>query len=395
METQSMTDKFSPVIVSTFSPPALACIRSWGKQGWEPGMICIRSDREAKPASRYLRDWITLPPEKLHSEEGIQIISGFLKKFRADGIIAINEKVSCRINNHRQMFPAETAVWLANNSVFADILFKQRQIEVAYHVGMNVLPTWLLDKNSNVQAIDLSCFPLCLRPSIPGCIRPSFKVHIVPSPDQLEKYLRHFNEIREPIIAQPFVSLPNLVIHGTRTQKGNTIGLQAFLVNRKFEGVTLTIQAIDMPENLGKKCIAFTDAFHLVGNYHFEFLFDPQTEKTWFLEINNRFGGTTAKVLGCGYDEPLFALQAYGIEPENFQTMQNVTVSGKLAQIKYLYSALTNRLSPMDYPTEPLIKKIGKTLHGLFFHKDDVFSLSDMKGTLAMYAGNLLAKFRL
>ncbi len=389
-----MTDKLRPVIVSTFSPPALACIRSWGKQGWEPGMICIRSDREAKPASRYLHGWITLPPEKLHSEEGIQRISHFLNRFKADGIIAINEKISCWINHHRDALPLETGVWLSDNAVFNEILSKHSQAEVAQHVGMNVLPTWLIDKNTKAETVDFSCFPLCLRPSVPGGVRPSFKVHIVSSPEHLEKYLCHFDAIREPLIAQPFLSLPNLVIHGTRTQKGDTIGLQAFLVARKFEGVTLTIQAIDIPEDLGKKCIAFTNAFHLVGNYHFEFLFDPQTGKNWFLEINSRFGGTTAKVLACGYDEPLFALQAYGTEPDNFQTMQNVTVSNKVAQLKYLYYALTKRLTPMDYPAESLMTKLGKTLHGLFFHKDDVFRFTDMKGTVAMYAGNLMAKFR-
>lgn len=389
-----MTDKLRPVIVSTFSPPALACIRSWGRQGWEPGMICIRSEREAKPASRHLYGWETLAPEKLHTDEGIQIISHFLKKFRASGIISINEQISCWINEHRQMLPPETAVWLADNSVFNEILSKHRQNAVAKQTGMELLPTWLLDKNTNVQDIDYSYFPLCLRPDVPGGIRPSFKVHIVPSPEQLGKYLRHFDEIRKPIIAQPFMNLPNLVVHGTRTLTGNTIGLQAFLVDRKFEGVTLTIQPVDLLKTLRKQCIEFTDFFDLVGNYHFEFLFDPKTGKNWFLEINNRLGGTTAKVYPCAYDEPALALAAYGIPGNTHRKRKQIIVSSKTALLKYLWFTMKNRLTPLDYPAESAGAKVAKTLYGLFFYADDTLNLRDMKGTLAMFGGNLLAKLK-
>ena len=41
-----------PVIVGSFGPPTLACIRNWGRDGGEVGMVCVRSENEAFPQSK-------------------------------------------------------------------------------------------------------------------------------------------------------------------------------------------------------------------------------------------------------------------------------------------------------------------------------------------------------
>lgn len=381
-----------PVILSAFGPPALACIRSWGQQGWEPGLICIRSDEESGPASRYLSGWTTLSREKVHTDEGIELIAEFLAKFNADGIIAIDEKVSIWINKHRDKFPRKTAIWLQDNAVIENVLSKERQTEVAKAVGLNVLPTYLLSPKNEIL-IAPEHFPLCLRPSEPGGA--GFKVKIVSSREELAQFLGGCPH-GFTIIGQPFMSLPNLVVHGARSHTGATLGIQGFLVARKFEGVTLTITPIASPLNIFSKCIDFTNAFNIVGNYHFEFLFDPNTEAAYFLEINSRLGGTTAKVFPCGYNEPVIALESFGITPNIQRAVEPlpVTVSNKQALIKYLYYALGNRLGPLDYPEEPMSKRIYKTLRGFMTYRDDVISISDMRGSLALYFGNLKAKLK-
>jgi hypothetical protein len=111
------------------------------------------------------------------------------------------------------------------------------------------------------------------------------------------------------------MDLPNLVVHGARTIGGTSIGLHAFLVDRKFETVTLSIRPTVLEKDLEEKCIEFTNHFDVIGNYHFEFLIDRKNGSIYFLEINNRLGGTTAKVFALGYDEPLLALQSYGVLP--------------------------------------------------------------------------------
>ena len=396
-----MGTEIRPVILGQFGPPTLACIRSWGKQGLSVGMICIKSKGESDPKSKYLTDFITLLPGELYTEEGIQIIREFLIKYRATGITCITESISCWVNENRQMLPNEVTLWIPSSQTIHELLSKQKQIDVACRVGFDVLPTYLIDKNSEtIDHIAKDHFPLCLRPDDPATVTPVFKAHLVHSHEELIEYVKSMQKIGSPIVAQPFMHLPNLVVHGARTVNGDSIGLQGFLVERKFEGLTLTIRPTQLEKDFLDKCIDFTSHFNVTGNYHFEFLVDKKNGSTYFLELNNRLGGTTAKVYACGYDEPLLVLQSYGILPTSPETgnqkpassnqqIKNKTVSSKQFLLKYLYYTIKGRLTPLDYPSEPKWKRILKTIYGILKYKDDVFTFRDIKGSMALYFGNL------
>ncbi|MFX0195815.1 MAG: hypothetical protein ACFFCW_06815 [Candidatus Hodarchaeota archaeon] len=379
-----------PVIVSAFSPPALACIRSWGKQKFQVGMVCIGSGKEAMPDSTYLAKHVMLPPQQLHTTNGIQVIDKFLREFRATGIICIDEKIACWFNSNRHRFPPGVDIWLPHNDVIRDMISKRKQIEVAHKVGFQVLPTYLIDRNGlGINKVLTDHYPLCLRPDNPAKIKPTFKVKLIYSEAELKEFIETLQKINCPVIAQPFMNLPNLVVHGARTTSGTSIGLQGFLVERKFEGITLTIRPTRLSSELRTKCIDFTNHFKLTGNYHFEFLTDKATDLTYFLEINNRLGGTTAKVYACGYDEPLLALQAYGVKGKNEKQMRNTVVSNKQALVKYLLYTIKGRLTPLDYPNERKPLKLLKTMYGFFKYKDEVLSFRDIRGSFALYLGNL------
>lgn len=387
-----MEPAIRPVIVGQFGPPTLACIRSWGEQGFCVGMVCIRSEGEAPPRSRYLTDFTTLPLEKKYKADGIKVVKEFLKKFRASGIICINEAIACWLNDNRRHIPSDVAIWLPPNDIIKDLLSKKKQIEVAREVGFNVLPTYFIDQDGNIS-IKPDHFPLCLRPAEAGTVKPAFKAYLVYSAGELERYIASLQKIEKPIIAQPFMNLPNLVVHGARTTMGKTIGLQAFLVERKFEGVTLTIRPIGLDRNLQDKCIEFTNRFNLTGNYHFEFLIDQSDGSACFLELNNRLGGTTAKTFACGYDEPMLALQAYGIPGRNRRKISDAIVTSKQALLKYFYYTLKERLTPLDYPEERKLIRMLKTIYGFLRYRDAVFTLRDIPGSMAFYLGSLRSKF--
>lgn len=358
-------------------------------------MVCIRSKREPTPDSRYLDSFTTLPPEKVNKTDGIQIVNEFLTEFRASGVICINERIACWLNDHRRVFPPDVALWLPPNGTIRDLLSKRKQIEIAHEVGLDILPTYFITRDeAALNSIALEDFPLCLRPTEGGTVQPAFKVHQANTPEELKTYIASRQEIEKPIIAQPFMNLPNLVVHGARTTSGETIGVQAFLVERKFEGVTLTIRPTTLERDLRSKCIEFTNRFNLTGNYHFEFLIDKNGGSVYFLELNSRLGGTTAKVYACGYDEPMLALRAYGIKGSTLKIPQDRTVSSKEALLKNFYYTLTNRLTPLDFPDEPWPIRMFKTLLGLFWYRDDVFNLGDVKGSISFYLGVLRLKFK-
>lgn len=240
-------------------------------------MVCIKSKNE--PRSRYLADFVSLPAGKKYRTEGLLIVAEFLRKFRASGITCVNDRIAYWLNEQRDLLPPGIAVWLPSNDTIKNLLPKKNRIEAARKVGFNVLPTYFVGRvDKDFGSISPKHFPLCLRPAGVTTDNPTFKVQLAFSFEKLKKYFESLQKIEKPLIAQPFLNMPNLVIHGTRTNSGKTIGLQAFLVERKFKGVTLTIR----PTNT-----------------------DKDNGSIYFLELNTRFGGTTAKVYACGYDEPI------------------------------------------------------------------------------------------
>lgn len=378
-----------PVIVAQFGPPSLACIRSWGRQGFPVGLVCIRSSCEGKPDSKYLTAWISLSSKELYTDGGIFRIVEFIKKIRATAVTCINEKIGCWIKENECKIPTSVSVCLGSPKIVRKVLSKKEQIDVAQRVGMNVLNTYYIDKKEfPVDYIPLINYPICLRPSEPGGVVPSLKAIIINTPDKLHRYLQNINRIIYPIVAQPYKKMPNLVIHGARTINGKSIGIAGFLVENKFEGVTLTFRPVALPPEIRQRCIDFVNAFDLVGNYHFEILWDPETMENYFLEINHRFGGTTAKAFACSYDEPAFALQAYGLEAMANSKINNVTVSSKLALIKFLFYAISKRLTPLDYPDVARNERIRKAIVYILSTKDEVLSFQDFRGTISFFLGN-------
>ena len=401
---RELTQKIRPVILAGFGPAPLACIRSWGRLGFAVGMIGIKYQKAHFPSSRFLKSSLVLPEEKLYTTEGIEMVGGFLKEFHASGITCAAERVACWLNDNRQVLPPGVGLWLPENKTIHALLSKQKQIQIAREVGFDVLPTYHVHHDiDGTEDIPPQHFPLCLRPTVPETTIPAFKVHLVHSQEDLKKFMSSLTKIEHPLLAQPFRNLANLVVHGARTLSGESIGLQAFLVERKFQGVTLTIRPTHLEEEWRDKCVRFTDSFSVTGNYHFEFLIDKKDGAISFLELNNRFGGTTAKVYACGYDEPLLALQAYGVIPVSprmsrtrDRTLANVTVSSKRTLLKYLRHALQNKLTPLDYPIETKLTRILKTLYGLLRYRDDTLSFQDMRGSLVLHWGvlrNMIKKY--
>jgi hypothetical protein len=383
----STMNSLRPVILSAFGPPSLACLRSWGRAGMTPGLIAVQGPGEPRPASKYLAGAIGLSRDDLYTERGLEVIVRFLGDFGASGLTCIDENIAQWLNEQRLRLPVNIPLWLPPADMLRRVLDKAAQIEAARRVGLQVLPTYLFSSHDFTEEIPSGHFPLCLRPSAPGTVEPTFKVQNVAALAELRSFLGAL-AIRGPVIGQPFKNLPNLVVHGTRTAAGETLGMAGFLVERKFQGVTLTLRPFGLTDDFKTRCVAFTEAMELIGHYHFEFLFDELTGENHFLEINHRFGGTTAKVLVCGYPEPLYALRAQGYDIPVHAEERPVTVSSLKALGKSAYFALRGRLTALDYPEESTARRLWSTVKCLATCRDEVLAWDDLPGTAAFYLGN-------
>ncbi len=385
-------------VLGRFSPPVLACIRSWGRNGHRVSLICPGSENTMKPACRYLDGFYTLPSSLLYKEAGIQVVSSFLDDCNADALSCIEDRTACWLSENADAFRNSISFVFPSSKDVTAVLSKARQNMTAKQAGLTVLPDYLID-NNNIFNLNINPehFPLCLRPSEPDHVSPYFKVRLVNSEAELKQFLNGITlKEKGQIIAQPFKNLPNLVVHGIRCTSGTVKYLSAFIVKRKFEGVTLTLEPysqISLP--LKEGCKKFVNYLGVTGNFHFEFLFDPETRKSFFLEINLRFGGTTAKVLACGYDEPMYALEAYGIAEKSFEpALQKKIVSNKQALLKYMAKAVCGRLGLLDYPDEPVAGKLRAGIKGLLLFYDEVLGYDDFQGSLNLYLNNIIHKFR-
>lgn len=384
-----------PVILGGWGPPVLACVRSWGRRGWPVGLILVAFGDTVKPASRYLSAWCFLPRTQLGTEAGFGIVNDFVRRFQADGITCVEEGIACWLyqeSEHLSSFPTR---WFPDPDRLRRLLDKAFQIETAQRVGLDVLPTVRIDPPGvPLKPLDPGLFPLCVRPALGGAVAPPFKAHCVPDASALENLIQNLIVFQCTLLAQPFLALPNLVVHGSRSGSGDVFGLQAFLVPRKFQGVTLAIHPTPMPPGLEHKCRAFLEALDVRGPFHFEFLWDAARNKAWFLEINNRLGGTTAKVLACGYDEPAYALKAFGVPLNVPQQPLNGTASSKQATVKYLFHAAQGWLTPLDFPEETRARRLRAGMKGFWSWRDDVWAPDDALGAWSLYATNLFHRWK-
>jgi hypothetical protein len=260
---------------------------------------------------------------------------------------------------------------------------KSNQNELATRVGFDVLPTIYISGLADCRIIPVELYPVVIRPDRKSGPRSPFKVQLISCPGELEILAQAWDGFHGPLIAQPFVSFPNLVVHGVRAETGAVLIMQAFLVPRKFEGVSLTIMPTEFPPGVERHCREFAEACGVTGCFHFELLFSPGDKRSWFLEINARLGGTTDKVTCLGFDETSYLLSAYGIRPipAKGPSLLPGSAANNRALLKHLLSALRGTLTGLDYPPGTRMQHLERSLRDLWTTRDSLFDWDDLRGS--------------
>jgi hypothetical protein len=218
-------------------------------------------------------------------------------------------------------------------------------------------------------------------------VKPTFKVEVMRSLAELQVFLALRTWGPDPLLVQPFLPVPTVVIHGVRSDAGELIALEAFIASTKFEGVTLELQPFPMDAELARCCRKFADETGITGPFHFELLYSAETKVFYYLEVNVRLGGTTDKVFKLGFDEPLLALSAYGfdVRVRPYRPREGRAVVNRRAVLKHMYSVVKGRLSPLDYPVAGRLRHLFLSLSSLLWDGDSIASLRDLQGTWFFY----------
>jgi predicted ATP-grasp superfamily ATP-dependent carboligase len=337
----------------------------------------------------------TMPPGTLGTEAGLAFIRTHIERVRPSAIAAITDSELLWLARNRDRFAPSCTVLVQDADVLGRLLSKRYQMELAKDVGLEVLPTFGLTKPEDANRIPAALWPLVLRPDRTESVEPDFKVSLVDSVESLRMLVRGCRRIGSPILAQPFMRLRKLVVHGARSISGRVIASQCFDVTRTFEGLSLAIQPRPFPDRLEEMCREFVTRADIQGCYHFEFLFSPRDNRAYFLEVNVRLGGTTDKVVRTGFDEPALLLESFELIPKRMTqtTAKARRVVNKRVIVKHIKRAVVGRLTAFDHPGTNRLAHIAYSCRDLLLAKDSIFEWRDVSGSLRFHLRDLITRW--
>jgi hypothetical protein len=240
-----------------------------------------------------------------------------------------------------------------------------------------------VETKADLSRVEDSLFPVCVRPSNINSIQPPLKADVFMTAAELRSRLAN-SEWTKPLVVQPFLYGPNYVLHGVRHRNGEMLALRLFKANRKCYGFAARLSAAELPDDLGDAARRYAEAEGIVGPFHFDLLQPEGREEFYFLEVNVRLGGTTAKVTRLGMDESLLTLKAFGlcgpVEPPKRKAW-HCTTSVSL-EVRRALDELRNRPDPLAYPRFSGIKGFFAAAAEAVWVRDAILSLRDIRGSI-------------
>jgi hypothetical protein len=373
-------------LLGAFGPPIVTAARSLRAAGIE--VVVLSTEIDTPYAwSNAISAAECIQPEILGTSSGLAIINDFIRRTNSQALLPFWDAQMLWLSANQSSLPRACKLLASSRQALEMVLSKHDQLRIAERCGFNLLPTWELSSPEDIGRIDPSAYPVCLRPSAPDEVRPTFKAEVMQSAEGLRGFVALKTWGPGPLLVQPFLPLPTAVIHGVRSESGEMIALEAFIASTKFEGVTLELRPLAMDPKLELCCRKFADETGITGPFHFELLYSAEAGTFYYLEVNVRLGGTTDKVFRLGFDEPLLALAAYGfdVRVQQYQAREGRCAVNRRALLKHLYSVIRGRLSPLDYPVAGPLQHVLLSLRSLLMASDSIVAAKDWQGTLFFY----------
>jgi len=247
----------------------------------------------------------------------------------------------------------------ANKECIEILLNKEKMNHAAMSAGLPLL------QNLDIHDDNISShFPLVLRPKNEN--NATFKAAHINNNCSLQPYLKL------DVVAQPFILGPNIVVHFSKL--GKQFNVECFIVNHKYEGVTLTLEKHPMiTANLLTNIQSFLESIEFIGIGHIEFIKDEKNGELYFLDFNGRFGGTSLKAAALGFNE--FYLICSHYMPSSFKkniTSNALLVSNTLALTKCIKTVSFNRKNILDYPQKDRSGYFFQLIKLFFVSKDEL-----------------------
>ncbi len=383
----------SILLFGEFSPPLLTFARSCKKNRIQTYLLDLNPENNLfGNYSSALQGKFLFPREYLYTSKGIEWINRIARQVDAQAIAAVSDSFNIWLSKNRSeqvrtKHLLDPVPLTSSHIVLEDLSSKQYQNALAEKHGLTVLDSWNITCREDISFIPEHAYPVCLRPSDPNLIQPSFKAMVCENKTRLKAFVSTLVSMEAPIIAQSYKDCPNMILCMVRDIHGKVKITESFLVEKKIQGFALKISKFQIPEDIIEKSIGLVKEIGIVGPMHFDFLYHDGT--LYFLEINARLGGVTDKVFRLGYDEPQYAVNAFFDTRKKAEVMDERcrchAVVNKKAVCKYILFSLSGRNERIDYPSQAIIKHLAGGIYDLFMVKDSIFDPEDLRGYFWFY----------
>jgi hypothetical protein len=321
---------------------------------------------------------------EIGTDAALDRVRQFAASVGADAVISADDLTLCWLARNRSLFEPACCVMAPPVEVLERFLPKTTQMGIAAQAGFDLLQTWDVTPRSGVAEIPESQFPICIRPDRMDLVRPPFKAKVLANRDEMTSWLASLESIACKLVAQPFRVGPNLIIHGVRDAAGVLLACTGYRTVRKYRGFAQSMEAFEIGPKLRESCRRFAEIAGLVGPFHFDLLHSEAENRTYYLEINVRMGGSTSKVVGLGYDEPAWVLRSFGMEPPRRDPLGvgSRRVTSKRSVARQIVSTLRN--DPPDdlrYPREDPATTLLHLLREMVLVNDPAISLRGLAGS--------------
>ncbi len=377
----------SSLVMVGFRSPSLAFARRIREAGIAVHLIDILDER-----TKFQRQSSAIDPDgdvllwpEVGTPAGIERILRVVRRVGAQAVHTVDEGTQLWLARHRSRFEPACRILSPSADMLEALLKKSVQISLARKSGFSLLPTWEVSSLADAELVPPAAFPVCLRPSEINCVQPTFKAKVIARPADLNAFLTSLRRQTAPLLVQPYVLGPNVVVHGVRSIDGRMLGLRSFLAYRKSRGFAVSLRPFDLPSSVRSACVAFVEQANIVGPFHFDLLQSARNGDIHFLEINVRLGGTSGKAMHLGHDEPILTLRSFGVdtpvEPPPL-TANGDSVTGKRLALAHLLDTISQHGDPLSYPRTSWWRDVKSAAWEILSVHDGFFTWSDFRGTL-------------
>ncbi len=372
------------LIFGLWSPAWLAWARSCRAAGFDVHLLNIGSDGARR--SRYsscLSSSLPFDRELIFRPEGIDAIRRQVEALGADCLTANRIEHIEWLAANRGVFEPDCKLIASPYEALVALQSKRSQLDIAASAGFRILPTWLVVNADEVDRIPPESYPVAVRPAEFDQVIPKFKVKSFETPDELARFVGGLGVIGSPLIAQPFMPSPNMLVHGVRSPDGSFVEFAGFRVARKFRDFALTVERCDLPSEVETACRRFVDSCGIAGPFHFDLLW-PEGDSPYFLEINPRLGGTSGRVAALGFHEARLSLAAFGLTdypPASMAFASRRRAVEKTAVVRHAWHTIQGRIRPSDYPPASTIGHLTQDAISLLRDRDSIFDWRDLRGS--------------